>query len=162
MLRSLTLALVACTLLCAPARAQTSPADSLLHAARADADRAARDPFVGGFFGASLVGGTALGLMAPIAALIPTKETIGSAAAGGLLVLATVNQAGDPVRTLPDTTGWRLAKETPEYQQAYEAAYFRRLAQRRVRAAKMGGIAGTLTGVGLFGFLAYSFATSDF
>ena len=73
MLRSLTLALVACTLLCAPAHAQTSPAtpaDSLLEAARADADRDARDPFVGGYFGASFLGGATLGLMAPVVALL--------------------------------------------------------------------------------------------
>jgi hypothetical protein len=162
MLRSLTLALVACTLLCAPARAQTAPADSLLNAARADAEQAARDPFVGGYFVSGFFGGTTLGLMAPVAAVIPTRETIGLAGLGGALVLATVDQAGQPVRTLPDSIQWRVANEPLQYQEAYRAAYGQRLARRRVRAAKSGGIVGTLTGVGFFGFLAYSFATADF
>jgi hypothetical protein len=162
MLRSLTLALVACSLLCAPAGAQTTHADSLLHAARADADQAARDPFVGSYFASGFFGGTVLGLMAPVAALIPTKETVGFAGAGGVLVAATLDQAGQPVRALPAAIQSRVANETLEYQEAFRAAYGQRLAGRRVRAAKTGGIAGALTGVGLFGFLAYSFANADF
>jgi hypothetical protein len=165
MLRSLTLALVACTIFCAPGRCQTSPAtagDSVLRAARADADRDARDPFVGGYFGSSFLGGAALGLMAPIVALFPNRETATVAAAGGVLVFATFDQAGQPVRTLPDSIRWRVADEPPEYQEAYRAAYAQRLTRRRVRAAKTGGITGTLAGLGFFGFLAYSFATADF
>ncbi|HEX8454787.1 MAG TPA: hypothetical protein VF647_22105 [Longimicrobium sp.] len=165
MLRSLTLALVACTIFCAPGRGQTSPAtpgDSLLQAARADADRDARDPFVGGYFGSSFLGGAALGLMAPIVALFPNRETATVAAAGGVLVFATFDQAGQPVRTLPDSIRWRVAEEPPEYHEAYRAAYAQRLTRRRVRAAKTGGITGALAGVGFFGFLAYSFATADF
>ncbi len=162
MLRSLILALVACTLLGAPARAQTTPADSLLRAARADADQAARDPFVGGYFATGFLGGAALGLAAPIAALSPNMESISIAGLGGALVFATLDQAGQPVRTLPDSIQWRVADQPPEYQQAFRAAYGQRLVRRRVRAARTGGIAGTLTGVGFLGFLAYSFATADF
>jgi hypothetical protein len=55
-----------------------------------------------------------------------------------------------------------VANEPLEYQQAYRAAYGQRLARRRVRAARTGGIVGTLAGVGFFGFLAYSFANADF
>lgn len=162
MLRSLTLALAACTLLCAPARAQTTAADSLLHAARADADQAAREASVGSYYVSSFFGGTIVGLMAPIAVLIPTKEAVGFAGAGGALLFATFDQAGQPARTLPDTIQWRVVNEPLEYQEAYRAAYGQHLSRRRVRAAKTGGIAGALTGVGLFGFLAYSFATADF
>lgn len=100
--------------------------------------------------------------MAPIAVLSPSKETIGFAGVGGALVLATLDQAGQPVRTLPDTIQSRMAGEPLQYQEAFRAAYGQRLARRRVRATKTGGIAGTVTGVGLFGFLAYSFATADF
>jgi hypothetical protein len=165
MLRSLTLALVACTVLCAPVRAQTTPAapaDSLLKAARADADRAARDPFVGGYLGSGFFGGTTLGLMAPAAAIVPTRETTALAAMGGVLVFATIEQAGQPVKTLPDTIQRRLANEPAEYQEAYRTAYSQRLARRRVRAAKTGAAVGTLAGVGFFGFIVYSFATADF
>jgi hypothetical protein len=162
MLRSLTLALVAGTILCGPARAQSAPADSLLQAAHADAVRAARDPFVGGYFGATFLGGASLGLMAPTAALFPIKETVGLAAAGGALMFATIDQAGRPVRTLPDTVQWRVAGEPAAYQEAFRAAYGQRLARRRVRAAKTGAAVGTLAGLGFFAFLVHSFATSDF
>jgi hypothetical protein len=162
MLRSLILALFACTLLGTPARAQAAPADSLLHAARADADQAARDPLVGGYFATGFLGGATLGLMTPIAVLVPTKETVGFAGVGGAIVFATLHQAGQPVRTLPDSIQGRVADEPLEYQQAYRAAYGQRLARRRVRAARTGGIVGTLAGVGFFGFLAYSFANADF
>lgn len=165
MLRSLTLALVAGTLLCAPARAQTTPAapaDSVVQTARADADRAARDPFVGGYFGSGFFGGATLGLMAPVAALVPTRETAGLAALGGALVFVTIDQAGQPVRTLPGVIQQRVANEPAEYRDAYRTAYGQRLARRRVRAAKTGAAVGTLAGLGFFGFVVYSFATADF
>jgi hypothetical protein len=161
MLRTLTLALAACTLACAPARAQAVPADSLLHIARADADQAAREASVGSYYVGGFFGGTIVGLMAPIAVLSPTKEAVGLAGAGGALLFATFDQAGRPVRTLPDTTEWRVADQPPDYQQAFRAEYGQRLARRRVRAAQTGGIIGTLTGVGFFGFLVYSFANAD-
>lgn len=161
MLRLL-VALVACTLVGAPLRAQTTPADSLLHAARADAHEAARDPFVGGYFATGFLGGATVGFVAPIAALSPNKEAVAIAGLGGALVFATLDQAGQPVRTLPDSIRWRVADQPPEYQEAFRVAYAQRLTRRRVRAAKNGGIVGTLAGVGFFGFLVYSFTQADF
>lgn len=98
-----------------------------------------------GFFGGVSVGfftPIALATRHPASALVPF---------GGVALIATAAGAGST--SPPEELVTRASRGDPWLAAEFQSAYERRLTSRRKRAAVIGGVTGTVTGVGLLAWL---------
>lgn len=154
MLRQIVLGLILYAVLSSPALAQAgahaqpaSPTESRSQSVQDAGRAAARQYGVGGYFISSFLGGLPAGFLLPIGGATgePTSLVLGGA--GATVVIVTTSRAYKD-EALPPLLNEKLQAHTPEYRDAFHAAYSEQLSRRRVRASLWGGGIGAGVGFG--------------